>query len=151
MATGIVTAADLHDEAYYADPFPVWERLRHEQPLFHDTIDDRWLLTRYDDVAAVFRDHDTYSTKPYQRIFTDVIGPTMVQMDGADHDVRRAIVAPAMVGRQLEQHYLGLVDSVVDGLFARLPASGPVDLMAGITAPLPLKVVATILGMRETD
>lgn len=47
----------------------------------------------------------------------DVIGPTMVQMDGADHDVRRAIVAPALVGRQLEQHYLPLVDRVVGDLF----------------------------------
>jgi pulcherriminic acid synthase len=146
-----VTAADLHADAYFEDPFPVWERLRHEQPLFHDTIDDRWLLTRYDDVAAVFRDHETYSTKPYRRIFTDVIGPTMVQMDGPDHDVRRAIVAPALVGRQLEQHHLGLVGSVVAGLFDRLPADGPVDLMRGVTAPLPLKVVATILGLPEDE
>jgi len=142
-----ITAAVLHGEAYARDPFPVWERLRHEQPLFHDTIDDRWLLTRYDDVAAVFRDHETYSTRPYQRIFTDVIGPTMVQMDGPDHDVRRAIVAPALVGRRLEEHYLGLVDGVVEGLFDRLPAAGPVDLIAGVTGPLPLRVVATILGL----
>ena len=48
----------------------------------------------FNDVAAVFRDHETYSTRPYLRIFTDVIGPTMVQMDGSDHDVRRAIVLP---------------------------------------------------------
>jgi len=147
----LVTPAELHGAPYFDDPFPVWERLRHEQPLFHDTLDERWLLTRYDDVAAVFRDHETYSTRPYLRIFTDVIGPTMVQMDGADHDIRRAIVAPALVGRQLEQHYLGLVESVVDGLFERLPTAGPVDLMTGVTTPLPLKVVATILGMRETD
>lgn len=146
-----VTPEDLHGDAYFADPFPVWERLRHDQPLFHDTIDDRWLLTRYDDVAAVFRDHATYSTKPYERIFTDVIGPTMVQMDGPDHDVRRAIVAPALVGRQLEQHYLGLVDDVVAGLFDGLPAAGPIDLMRGVTAPLPLKVVATILGLPESE
>jgi pulcherriminic acid synthase len=149
--TSPITPEQLHEQPYSDDPFPVWEQLRHEQPLFHDTIDERWLLTRYDDVAAVFRDHDTYSTKPYLRIFTDVIGPTMVQMDGPDHDIRRAIVAPVMVGRQLEQHYLGLIDHVVDGLFDALPATGPVDLIRGVTAPLPLKVVATILGMSEDD
>ncbi len=96
--TGPVVPEDLHSAPYELDPFPFWERLRHEQPLFHDTIDDRWLLTRYDDVVSVFRDHETYSTLPYRRIFTDVIGPTMVQMDGPDHDIRRAIVAPEMVG-----------------------------------------------------
>ena len=130
---------------------PDWERLRHDQPLFHDTVDDRWLLTRYDDVATVFRDHETYSTRPYERIFTDVIGPTMVQMDGADHDVRRAIVAPELVGRQLEANSLPLIETVVDDLLDRLPAFGPIDLMTGLTMPLPLRVIATILGMGDDD
>ena len=146
-----IDAADLHTQAYFQDPFPAWERLRHDQPLLHDTVDDRWLLTRYDDVATVFREHTVYSTRPYERIFTEVIGPTMVQMDGDDHDVRRAIVAPVLVGRQLTTHYGGLVEQVVDALVASLPARGTVDLMAGLTRPLPLKVVATILGMGPDD
>lgn len=146
-----IDAADLHTQAYFQDPFPTWERLRHDQPLLHDTVDDRWLLTRYDDVATVFREHTVYSTRPYERIFTEVIGPTMVQMDGDDHDVRRAIVAPVLVGRQLTTHYGGLVEQVVDALVASLPARGTVDLMAGLTRPLPLKVVATILGMGADD
>lgn len=129
----------------------MWERLRHDQPLFHDTVDDRWLLTRYDDVAVVFRDHETYSTKPYERIFSDVIGPTMVQMDGNDHDVRRAIVAPVLIGRRLETNSLPLVEAVVGDLLSKLPTSGSIDLIAGLTRPLPLKVIATILGMGDDD
>ena len=146
-----IQPGDLHATPYFDDPFPVWEQLRHDQPLFHDTIDDRWLLTRYEDVASVFRDHATYSTKPYERIFTDVIGPTMVQMDGDDHDVRRSIVAPVLVGKRLEANSLPLIDAVVADLLARLPTVGRIDLMAGLTKPLPLKVVATILGMDQND
>lgn len=146
-----IQPGDLHAQRYFDDPFPVWEQLRHEQPLFHDTVDDRWLLTRYDDVAAVFRDHETYSTRPYERIFTDVIGPTMVQMDFDDHDVRRSIVAPVLVGRRLETNYLPLIDTVVADLVDRLPDRGTVDLTAGLTMPLPLKVIATILGMDDDD
>lgn len=146
-----IDPVDLHTQAYFEDPFPVWERLRHDQPLLHDTVDDRWLLTRYDDVATVFREHAIYSTRPYERIFTDVIGPTMVQMDGDDHDVRRSIVAPMLVGRQLTTNHGGLVEAVVDRLVGALPAHGSVDLIAGLTRPLPLKVVATILGMGDDD
>jgi cytochrome P450 len=146
-----VQPADLHAQPYFDDPFPTWEQLRHDEPLFHDTVDDRWLLTRYDDVATVFRDHETYSTKPYERIFTDVIGPTMVQMDGPDHDIRRAIVAPVLVGRPLQTNYVPLIEAVVDDLLRRLPPGGRLDLMAGLTTPLPLKVIATILGMGEAD
>jgi cytochrome P450 len=146
-----IQPGDLHATPYFDDPFPVWEQLRHDQPLFHDTVDDRWLLTRYDDVASVFRDHATYSTKPYERIFTDVIGPTMVQMDGDDHDVRRSIVAPVLVGKRLETNSLPLIDAVVADLLGKLPTTGRIDLMAGLTMPLPLKVIATILGMDQDD
>jgi hypothetical protein len=64
--TAALQPADLHDEAFARNPFPVWERLRHEAPLFHDTIDDVHLLTRYEDVAEVLRDDVTYSTWIYK-------------------------------------------------------------------------------------
>ncbi len=146
-----VVASDLHAEPFYDDPFPVWERLRHDQPLFFDEIDERWLLTRYDDVVAVLADHGTYSTRPYERIFSDVIGPTMVQMDGGDHDIRRAIVAPVMVGMSLRENFVPVIESVVTQLFDRLAATGPIDLIDEVTAPLPLKVVATMLGLNPDE
>lgn len=150
MAGRAVTAGDIHEPGYLADPFPVWERLRHEQPLLHDTVDDRWLLTRYDDVVAVLGDPQTYSTLPYQRIFSDVIGPTMVEMDGPEHDVRRAIVAPELVGERLLRDFAPLVAQVVDDLLADTDA-GPFDVVSGLSRPLPLRVVARLLGLERTD
>ena len=108
-----IQSENLHEEKFYLDPFPVWEQLRNKQPLFYDEIDNRWLLTRYNDVTEVFRNHEVYSARPYERIFTDVIGPTMVQMDGKDHDLRRSIVAPVMVGKKLEHDYQPMINEVV--------------------------------------
>ena len=48
-----IDPVDLHTQACVQDPFPVWQRLRHDQPLLHDTVDDRWLLTRYVDRLVV--------------------------------------------------------------------------------------------------
>ncbi len=146
MGTRAVRPEDLHAGPYFADPFPLWERLRHDQPVFHDTIDDRWLLTRYDDVVGVFRDPTTYSTLPYRRIFSDVIGPTMVEMDGPEHDVRRAIVAPELVGERLLRDFRPLVEEVVDDLLATA-GSGELDVVGSLSGPLPLRVVARILGL----
>lgn len=142
-----ICSADLHADPYLDDPFPVWEQLRREAPLFHDTVDDRWLFTRYDDVVAVMSDHETYSTRPYERIFSDVIGPTMVQMDGPEHDVLRGIVAPPMVGMSLRNNFMPMIDEVVAALFEALPAAGPIDLVDLVAAPLPLRVIATMLGL----
>ena len=143
------SSEQLHDQNYFNDPFPIWEQMRHEHPIFHDTIDNRWLITRYDDAAEVFRNHTIYSAKPYSR-FGDVIGQTMVQMDGKDHDIRRSIVAPVMVGKRLENDYQPLIDGVIDRLLAKLPQSGTFDAMKSITSPLPLKVIATMLGMPDS-
>jgi len=143
------SSEQLHDQNYFNDPFPIWEQMRHEHPIFHDTIDNRWLITRYDDAAEVFRNHAIYSAKPYSR-FGDVIGQTMVQMDGKDHDIRRSIVAPVMVGKRLENDYQPLIDGVIDRLIAKLPQSGTFDAMKSITSPLPLKVIATMLGMPDS-
>jgi len=143
------SSEQLHDQNYFNDPFPIWEQMRHENPIFHDTIDNRWLITRYDDAAEVFRNHAIYSAKPYSR-FGDVIGQTMVQMDGKDHDIRRSIVAPVMVGKRLENDYQPLIDGVIDRLLAKLPQSGTFDAMKSITSPLPLKVIATMLGMPDS-
>ena len=95
-----IERADLHDEAFARDPFPVWERLRHEAPLFHDTIDDVYLLTRYDDVAEVLRDDVTYSTWIYKTWFATVMGDTFAMHDGERHARERARVAPHLVGRR---------------------------------------------------
>ena len=143
------SSEQLHDQNYFNDPFPIWEQMRHEHPIFHDTIDNRWLITRYDDAAEVFRNHAIYSAKPYSR-FGDVIGQTMVQMDGKDHDIRRSIVAPVMVGKRLENDYQPLIDGAIDRLLAKLPQSGTFDAMKSITSPLPLKVIATMLGMPDS-
>lgn len=145
-----VQSENLHEESFYIDPFPVWEQLRKEQPLFYDAIDNRWLLTRYDDVTEVFRNHEVYSARPYERIFSDVIGPTMVQMDGKDHDIRRSIVAPVMVGKKLEQDYQPMINDVVVELLAALPKKGQVDAIKAITSPLPLKIIARMLGMESS-
>ncbi len=149
MMGSALTSEQLHNQAYFDDPFPIWQQMRHEYPIFHDVIDNRWLITRYDDAAEVFRNHAIYSAKPYSR-FGDVIGQTMVQMDGKDHDIRRSIVAPVMVGKRLENDYQPLIDGVIDRLLEKLPTNGTFDAMKSITSPLPLKVIATMLGMPDS-
>lgn len=139
----------MYSPGYLVDPFPYWRHLREDQPLYRDEQAGFWMLSRYDDVVAVLRDHETYATLPYQRIFRPVIGPTFVEMDGSDHDIRRALVAPALVGKRLER-YREVVDHSVVSLLLRL--DGPrLDLRAQFTSHLPLRVIGEALGLSEED
>ena len=150
MATGTLASDFLYTTEYAYDPAPYWERLRSDQPLFHDERAGFWMLSRYDDVVAVFRDHETYSTLPYRRIFRPVIGPTFVEMDGDDHDELRAIVAPSLVGNSLAS-YREPVERSVRSLIDRFPAGDRLDLKERFTSRLPLLVIAEVLGLDESD
>lgn len=145
-----VTAPDLHGDAYRRDPFPYWHWMRHEQPLFHDDVDDVWALTRYDDVGEVFREWETYSTKPYQNVFGPVIGETLAEMDGPEHTTRRAILSPPFAGKRLET-YVEQIEQTTERLARNLPQSGAVDVLAEYITHIPVRVMATILGLPEED
>ena len=119
----MIPADLLHTVAYRRDPTGAWRLLRHEAPIWHDPIDDRWVVTRYDDVLAVFRDSETYGVeRPYHR-FSEQIGPTLVNLDGPAHRQRRAIVAPELVGRRIER-IRPLIATRVAELFRAWPRSG---------------------------
>jgi cytochrome P450 len=145
-----VDPASLHDEAFAADPFPVWERLRHDAPLFHDTVDDVYLLTRYEDVAAVLRDDVTYSTWIYKTWFATVMGDTFAQYDGERHARERARVAPHLVGAPLERRLRPVVETVAGAVIAALP-NGEVDLVGPFTFRLPGLVMARLFGFAAED
>jgi cytochrome P450 len=144
-----IDAASLHDDAFARDPFPVWERLRHDAPLFHDTVADVYLLTRYDDVTAVLRDDVTYSTWIYKTWFANVMGDTFAQYDGERHAHERARVAPHLVGAPLERLLRPAVEATAAAVVAALPAA--VDLVGPFTFRLPGLVMASLFGIPEGE
>lgn len=145
-----IAAGNLHDDAFARDPFPVWERLRHETPLFHDTVDDVYLLTRYDDVTAVLRDDVTYSTWIYKTWFAAVMGDTFAQHDGERHASERARVAPHLVGAPLERLLRPAVETAVESVVGALP-DGIVDLVGPFTFRLPGLVMASLFTIPVTE
>jgi len=140
----------LHTPAYLADPFPAWERLRHEAPIWHDPIDDRWIVSRYHDVVAVFRDSAAYGVaRPYRR-FSDQIGTTLVNLDGPPHRVRRGILSPEVSGSRLASRVPRIAERAAQ-VVAEWPDRGRVDALATLCARLPLLVIAELLGLDEAD
>ena len=145
----VIEPVELHDAAFARDPFPVWERLRHEAPLFHDTVDDVYLLTRYDDVAAVLRDDVTYSTWIYKTWFATVMGDTFAMHDGERHARERARVAPHLVGAPLERLLRPAVEAAATSVVAGLPVEA--DLVGPFTFRLPGLVMAFLFSLDGED
>ena len=136
----------LYTAEYARHPEPVWAQLRNDHPCFHDTVGNMWVLSRYDDVAAVFGDHRTYSAATYEASTGAVLGPTLISRDDQGHVTRRSIVAPDFVGKRLAA-YLPMVEGCANALIARIDPMSGCDLVADLTTHLPVDVIAAMLGM----
>lgn len=138
--------AVLYSPEYFAQPEPVWRRLREDHPCFHDTIGQAYVLSRYEDAVALFADHETYSAATYEGRTGAVLGPTLISRDDHGHVVRRSIVAPDLVGKRLA-HYRSMIESCAHALIDRFAGQQRVDLIRQFTMQLPVDVIAAILGM----
>ena len=111
---------------------------------------DSWILTRYADVEAAFKDHEHYSNATYSSNTGEVFGQTLLEMDGLDHVVRRTIVAPEFVGKRLEA-FLSVIDQNALDLIEPWRTSGYVDLVDAFTTRLPINVIVDMLALPKGD
>lgn len=146
-----IRIADLARPLFKANPYPFYARLRAEAPICRTQFlgQRAWLVTRYDDVLMLLKDERVLKDwLPMTRWIHFVAGPItnhMLNKDAPDHTRLRRLVhkafAPSLVGRMRER-----IQSVCDQLLDKLEISG-MDLMSGYALPLPLMVIADLLGV----
>src|SRR6266536_1127469 len=139
----------LHLEpCFLDDPFPTYRRLRRHDPV-HRCPDGSYFLTRYDDVAEVYRDHHRLSSDKkveFEPKFGD--GPlyehhttSLVFRDPPDHTRIRRLFAAAFTPRALAALEPRVV-RLVDGLLDRAEARRGMDLIADYAFALPVELIA---------
>ena len=86
----------------HPDPYPLFRMLRQSQPVFATTHLGRptFLLTTYDDCLMALKDAETYSSRSNAEA-GQVLGRTVLEMDGREHGRHRALVQPAFVPKAL--------------------------------------------------
>lgn len=130
------------------DPYTGYARSRREQPV-EPAGRDRVTLYRYADVRAVLKDPETFSSKAYEEGIALVMGPTFLAMDGAEHVHHRSLVAGAFRRAALERWRAEVMEPTVERL---IDALAPTDeLVRSFTLPLPVAVIAAILGVPVDD
>jgi cytochrome P450 len=117
-----------------------------------EVIDDPgYNVLGHDEVVAVLRDHETFSSTLLGEIMQPMLGDTMIAMDEPDHRLHRALVAPAFRPRLLGRWREDLVARVVDELLDEIAPLGRADLVRRLTFAFPVRVIARILGLPDHD
>ncbi len=160
---------DITDPLFKADPFPTYARLRADHPVFPVRLprgETAYLITRYDDVTAAVRDErllknrrtaltpEQFRRGPRIPGFLSALERGLLSLDGDEHDRLRALVHQAFTPRRIEamrEQAQQVADGLLDRALARAERDGRFDLLADYALPLPLTLIARILGVPERD
>ena len=153
------------DLAFVADPYPAYEELRRDTPVRYDEATDHWLIARYEDVNRLLRDRRFGRTylhrftheemgRPdppvWHAPFWDLINAGILDMEGTDHSRVRRLVSKAFTPAYVE----GLrprIERLVADLVDTLAGAGEIDLLPSVAEPLPVTVIAEMLGVPDAD
>ncbi|MGW5066706.1 cytochrome P450 [Streptomyces cyaneofuscatus] len=143
---------DILSPGFEANPYQAYRLMRDEFPLFKHEATGSYVISRYDDVAYVFKDRKgEFTTENYDWQIEPVHGRTILQLSGGEHAVRRALVAPAFRGSDLREKFLPVIERNSRTLIDGFRASGSVDLVADYASRFPVNVIADMLGLDKAD
>jgi cytochrome P450 len=147
------------------DPHPFYRRLREKDPFHRSRPADGWILSRYADVQAVLGDRSFSSDErnlrrwPRMRARRARAGlpdpyemdrASMLRLDPPDHTRLRNLVSKAFTPRAVER-MRPVVEKYVEEVLGRLAGRREMELIADFAAPLPVSVIAEMLGVPVVD
>jgi cytochrome P450 len=145
MATTVVTLAELEH-----DPHPALARLRAERPVAWVDALGGWLVTRRDLALEVMRDAATFTVDDPRFSTAQVVGPSMLSRDGAEHARHRDPFARAFRLAAVRDALTAFVAAEAARLVDALPPDGA-ELRRGLAGPLAAATMARALGLAGAE
>ncbi|MEE1940097.1 cytochrome P450 [Streptomyces sp. TRM 70361] len=142
---------DILSSEFAADPYTAYRVMRKDAPLIWHEATRSYIISRYEDVAAAFKDGATFTTDNYEWQIEPVHGKTILQLSGREHAVRRALVAPAFRGSDLREKFLPVIERNARELIDGFRHTGSVDLVDAFATRFPVNVIADMLGLDKAD
>ncbi|MEU3609424.1 cytochrome P450 [Streptomyces sp. NPDC035033] len=158
-------AFDPWSPEFVADPYPAYAALREGGRVHWYGPTRQWLVPHHEDVSALLRDrrlgrtythrftHEEFGREapdPAHEPFHTLNDHGLLDLEGADHARIRRLVSKAFTPRTVER-LAPTVRELAAGLVGELVAAGGGDLQAAVAEPLPVAVIAAMLGVPEED
>ncbi|MFJ4775470.1 cytochrome P450 [Streptomyces sp. NPDC088762] len=156
---------DPWDAAFVADPYPAYREVREQGRAVWCEATGQWLVAHYADVSALLRDrrlgrtylhrfsHEEFGREappPEHEPFHVLNGNGLLDLEDPAHARVRRLVAKAFTPRTVER-LVPAVRRMAGELVGRLLADGGGDLLTTVAEPLPVAVIAELLGVPEAD
>jgi cytochrome P450 len=150
----------LLDPEVLANPYPLYEQFRTEDPVHWDPFLHAWVVTRYADVVHVLHHFSANRTPTPEHLSTmglaalnpiaQVMVRQMLFLDPPDHTRLRALASAAFTPRRVER-LRSHIQEIVDGLIDAVVSEGRMDVIADFASPAPAIITAEMLGVPVED
>jgi len=131
------------------DPHALLDRLREHEPVSWLPALDGWLVTRRDLALAVMRDAGTFTVDDPRFSTAQVVGPSMLSLDGTEHERHRAPFSRAFRLGPVHERFTELVEAACVRLLDRISGQGTADLRTELSGPLSVAAMAAALGLDD--
>ena len=142
------------------DPYTELARARRKEPVQrldmsgmpHEASKPVFMVYRYEEIAQVLRDSQTFSSSIIINVFGDALGKyVMLGMDEPEHRRYRSLVSAAFSQKALARRQNELVERVANELIDRFVERGRAELVREFTFPYPTQIIADLLGLPRAD
>jgi cytochrome P450 len=159
---------DMFTADVIADPYGYYGRLREEDPIHWNELYDLWVITRHDDVVWMTRHHELFSNAVFRNdprpaypailesdqdlyeYVRNYQADQFIQHDRPEHLEMRKAVHSYFTPRSMEA-WRPFVRNAVKDLLDAAEAQGHMDVMQDVATPLPVLVIAQMMGVPEPD
>src|SRR5262249_34424759 len=152
----VLSLSNLLDPQVLANPYPLYHRLRTEDPVHWDPFLHMWVVTRYADVAYVLHHFSAQRTPTAQQLtllglsslnpVAQIMVKQMLFLDPPAHTRVRGLASAIFTPRRI-QALRNHIQEIVDNLLDAVSAAGHMDVIADFAAPMPAIVTAELLGL----
>ena len=154
---------DLNDPDFVADPYPLLAAYRENTPIFYDEQWQKTFFFRYEDIAALLKDKRLgrqvlhamtreelgwSPPNPAQAPFDHFQSLHMLDREPPDHTRIKTLVTKAFSPQRVEG-LRGKIETIVNDLLDRVESAGKTDIHHDLAEPLPVTVIAELLGVPE--
>ena len=131
------------------DPYPIYARLRDEEPVSWVPAVQLWLVTRYDDVRTVDLSPELFTAATDPSTLNRTMGVNMLGSEGPDQQRIRRVVETPFRPRDVEERTQGMIPALANELIDGFEARGESDLFREFADPMSVRSLRFMLGLDE--
>ncbi len=133
------------------DPYPIYKRLRDEEPVSYVDSVGLWLVTRWDDVQYVDKTPDLFTGETEPSTLNRTFGKNLLGSEGEYHQRIRSIIYPAFRVQAIGHYPDDVITPLANELVDTFADRGEVEFVSEFAEPLSTRVVKRTLGLGDVD